>query len=137
MAGAAVAAAGAAQWVHANVTGNGLAVLTLDRPKALNAMNVDMDIIYKKHLDEWATEPSVKSVLIQSSSARAFCAGMDIKGVAAALQEDRASTLPYQVVMRLGLIQGFEQVLLMSPKITHFCLRGGDWEIWEARKNLQ
>ncbi|BBN09432.1 3-hydroxyisobutyryl-CoA hydrolase [Marchantia polymorpha subsp. ruderalis] len=79
MAGAAVAAAGPAQWVQANVTGNGLAVLTLDRPKALNAMNLDMDIIYKKYLDEWATEPTVKSVLIQSSSARAFCAGGDIK----------------------------------------------------------
>lgn len=41
---ASAAAAGPAQWVQANVASNGLAILTLDRPKALNAMNLGQSL---------------------------------------------------------------------------------------------
>jgi 3-hydroxyisobutyryl-CoA hydrolase len=94
---AAAAASGPAQWVQARVSNNGLAIITLDRPKALNAMNLEMDVIYRKHLSEWASDAAVKSVLVEGSSTFAFCAGMDVKGVAAAVKEDKTSSLPYQV----------------------------------------
>lgn len=35
----------------------------------------DMDILYRQHLSEWASEAAVKSVLVEGSTARAFCAG--------------------------------------------------------------
>ena len=55
-----------------------LGVITLNRPKRLNALTQDMTETLEAQLDEWANDDAVKAVLIQSNSEKAFCAGGDI-----------------------------------------------------------
>jgi enoyl-CoA hydratase len=53
--------------------------ITLNRPKALNALTRDMCVEMKRALDAWADDASVKAVAIDAVAGRAFCAGGDIR----------------------------------------------------------
>ncbi|WP_327752260.1 enoyl-CoA hydratase/isomerase family protein (plasmid) [Sphingobium sp. SJ10-10] len=66
--------------VLATVRGR-LGVITLNRPKALNALNLAMVDQLDSILSAWAVEPAIDAVLIRSASERAFCAGGDMRAV--------------------------------------------------------
>ncbi|WP_308366002.1 MULTISPECIES: enoyl-CoA hydratase/isomerase family protein [unclassified Microbulbifer] len=55
-----------------------LAVATLNLPKALNALNLDMIRLLSRQLDDWAADDSVACVWIDGSGDRGFCAGGDV-----------------------------------------------------------
>ena len=57
----------------------GLAVVTLNRPKALNALTLAMCQALDRKLIEWRADTSVHAVLIKGEGERAFCAGGDIR----------------------------------------------------------
>jgi len=58
-----------------------LGVITLDRPKALNALNFAMVQALETVLNGWADNPAVDAVLIKSSTERAFCSGGDVRAI--------------------------------------------------------
>lgn len=53
--------------------------ITLQRPKALNALTYDMCLAIESALDKWRDDPSVKFVIIDAEGEKAFCAGGDIQ----------------------------------------------------------
>ena len=61
---------------------NGIAVIQLNRPQALNALTHDMCIPLEKHLRSWAGDSAVKAVIIKGAGEKAFCAGGDIRKLA-------------------------------------------------------
>ena len=61
---------------------NGLGVITLNRPKAIHALNKGMCEAMMAALVAWRDDPAVKSVLIDHAGERGFCAGGDIRMIA-------------------------------------------------------
>jgi enoyl-CoA hydratase len=54
-------------------------VITLNRPRALNALNLTMVREMRRALDAWAQDPGVTRVIVQGAGEKAFCAGGDIR----------------------------------------------------------
>jgi enoyl-CoA hydratase len=59
----------------------GLAILTIHRPQALNALTLDNYRGFDPALRDWAADPSVHAVVIRGAGDRAFCAGGDVRAV--------------------------------------------------------
>src|SRR5579872_197323 len=94
-----------------------LAVITLDRPKVLNALNArtlaELDAI----LDDLLVDSAIRAILITGAGNRAFAAGADISELAPlTAEEGRAFSLRGQAALRkletlgkpvIACIQGF------------------------------
>jgi enoyl-CoA hydratase len=94
-----------------------LAVVTLDRPKALNALNAETLRELESVFGELAADPAIRVILLTGAGGRAFAAGADIRELAAvAPEEGKAFALRGQGVLRrietlskpvIACIQGF------------------------------
>lgn len=60
---------------------DGIGWITLSRPKALNALNLQMIRELHQTLVEWVELDEVESVVVLGSGDRAFCAGGDLRSV--------------------------------------------------------
>jgi enoyl-CoA hydratase len=76
--------------------GSGIGVIELDRPEALNALDLGMILRIAEALEGWREDRGVRAVVVRSSSPKAFCAGGDIRAVReAAVRGDEAAVLAY------------------------------------------
>jgi enoyl-CoA hydratase/carnithine racemase len=55
-----------------------IAIVRINRPEALNAMNVDVVSELSRTIDIIAADDSIKVVIITGAGERSFCAGADI-----------------------------------------------------------
>ncbi|MBZ6379069.1 hypothetical protein B5C34_09630 [Pacificimonas flava] len=58
-----------------------LGLITLNRPKALNAINTAMCAAILEQLEAWETDDEIGAVAIVGTGDRAFCAGGDVVGL--------------------------------------------------------
>jgi len=56
-------------------------VVTLNRPKALNALNTQMCAALDEALAKWSADDEVRAILIEGEGEKAFCAGGDVRSV--------------------------------------------------------
>ncbi len=63
--------------IHIRIEGHA-GRITLNRPKALNALTYDMCLAIEAALDAWADDSAVSLVLMDAVGDKAFCAGGDI-----------------------------------------------------------
>ena len=55
-----------------------LAIITLNRPKALNSLTLHMIREMQIQLETWADDPDVGAVRLQGAGEKAFCAGGEV-----------------------------------------------------------
>jgi len=59
----------------------GLGQLTLNRPEALNALDLGMIRSLTRTLEVWCDDPDVQAVLLDGAGDRGLCAGGDVRGL--------------------------------------------------------
>ncbi|MEU1300070.1 enoyl-CoA hydratase/isomerase family protein [Streptomyces shenzhenensis] len=74
--------------VRAGIRG-GLGEILLDRPEALNALTPAMVAAITEVLTRWAQDDTVDTVVVRSTSPRAFCAGGDVRLMREEVRADR------------------------------------------------
>lgn len=68
---------------------DGLATITLNRPEAMNALNVDAKVALRDAARSAADDDAVRAVLLTAAGDRAFCVGQDLKEHIGLLAADR------------------------------------------------
>ncbi|MFF9475003.1 enoyl-CoA hydratase/isomerase family protein [Streptomyces roseolus] len=70
---------------------DGLATITLNRPEAMNALNIAAKVALRDAAEAAAADPAVRAVLLTSAGDRAFCVGQDLKEHVGLLLQDQES----------------------------------------------
>jgi enoyl-CoA hydratase len=109
---------------------DGIGTITLNRPRTLNALTMNMIAEMRTHFTAWMADDAVKAVVIKGAGDRAFCAGGDVRAV-------RQSIIDHDGDANSELAQDFfyEEYILnhqihTSPKpyialIDRVCMGGG------------
>ncbi|MCC2615833.1 enoyl-CoA hydratase/isomerase family protein [Aestuariibacter halophilus] len=72
---------------HSTVSGHRIAVATLNKPKALNALGSDMVALLLPQLRAWQQRDDVLMVVLDAEGDKAFCAGGDVVSMHRAMAE--------------------------------------------------
>ena len=67
------------QVVRVDRDGDGVAVLTLNRPQALNAVSIELAEALAAALDDCGADPGTRAVVLTGAGDRAFSAGVDLR----------------------------------------------------------
>jgi 2-(1,2-epoxy-1,2-dihydrophenyl)acetyl-CoA isomerase len=68
-------------------TDDGVLTLTMNRPDALNSLDVELKVALREAVEAAATDPACRAVVL-TGAGRAFCVGQDLKEHMAALDSD-------------------------------------------------
>lgn len=123
----------------------GIGVITLNNPEALNAWTQAMQRDLATRIGEFDLDPEVEAVIITGAGDRAFCAGQDLKEVAAFTEDhveewldtflrvyDAVLSTSKPVIAALNGVtagSGYQLALLCDLRIAHPGVRIGQPEV--------
>jgi len=96
--------------------------IILNRPRALNSLNLEMIRLIQKALDEIEDDERCRFVLFYGTGERGFCAGGDVKALARAIQQksafgaDQILAQEYNMLLRLHRFP--KPVIVLADGIT-------------------
>ena len=90
-----------------------VATITLNRPKAMNALSLGMIAALTKEIDNVSNDRGIHSVIL-AANGKAFCAGHDLKELTARRSDDDRGRAFYQETMRVCATM--MQSIVNSPK---------------------
>jgi enoyl-CoA hydratase/carnithine racemase len=99
-----------------------MASIVLNRPRALNSLNLEMIRLIQKALDEIEADQHCRFVLFYGAGEKGLCAGGDVKALARAIQQksdfgaDQILELEYNMLLRLHRFS--KPVIVLADGIT-------------------
>lgn len=124
---------------------DGIAVLTLNRPQALNAITLELAQTLVARLEECGADDEIRAVVLTGAGERAFCAGVDLREgstMGVARIEDWFGAVCRMYVSILGVDKpviaalngvaaggGFQMALVSDMRVGHPGIRMGQPEI--------
>lgn len=97
--------------IYSNINENGVATVTLNNPKALNSINLNMVQLLHKQLKEWENNDEIKLIIMEGSGDRAFSAGGDIKSLYTANVDKK---------VKQGAVQFFSEEYVLDAYIAQY-----------------
>ncbi len=96
-----------------------VAVLRFNRPRVLNAFSADMFEDLLRHLEAAAEDDGIRAVVL-TGEGRAFCAGIDLKGIAERVLERGAAVERGTI----EVIQRITETIVSLPKVVIAAVNG-------------
>lgn len=95
------------------ISPSGIALLTLNRPEAMNAINAAMRDVLIGAIKELGSDPKVRAAVITGAGDRAFSSGQDLEEAAAFSQADVTTWLTHQRAL-FQVLREFEKPIVAA-----------------------
>lgn len=109
-----------------------VAVLTLDRPEALNALDLDSLRLLRTYLQQYRDDAHLRALVLTGQGERSFCTGADLKGTRnapasypAAMFGSKATSSEQGLYIRLMDLTDLNLWKPVIAAINGYCLGGG------------
>lgn len=84
---------------------DGYAIITLNRPKSMNALSRELRIALVSAFDECSNDPSIQAVIL-TGNGKAFCAGFDLKELGSGNSDNAAEEVTNTIARAMEAFPG-------------------------------